>query len=88
MLSGAKHCRRGAESFIAGLADKAVAGVPSWLSQVILMLEGFEGLHRLLLDLFLVIMCSKEGPFEHQSLSTGLILDLRLHGSADALLVV
>ena len=52
------------------------------------MLERFEGLHGLLLNLLLVIMCPKEGSFEHQSLSTGLILDLGLHGRADALLVV
>ena len=51
------------------------------------MLEGLEGLHSLRLNL-LVIMWPEEGPFEHQSLSTGLILDLGLHGRAHALLVV
>ena len=51
------------------------------------MLEGLKGLHSLKLNL-LVIMWPEEGSFEHQSLSTGLILDLGLHGRADALLVV
>ena len=51
------------------------------------MLEGFDGLPSLQLYL-LIIMCPEKGPFEHQSLSTGLILDLGLHGRAHALLVV
>ena len=51
------------------------------------MLEGLEGLHSLKLNL-LVIMWPEEGSFEHQSLSTGLILDLCFLGRADTLLVV
>ena len=85
MLSSAQHSRRRAESFIGGLAEEAVVGVLGWQSQVILMLEGFEGLHGLQLDLLVVVMCSKEGPFKHKSLTgSGLILDRRLHGCAHA----
>ena len=79
MLGGAQHSGRRTKSFIGRLAEEAVAGVLGWLSQVILMLEGFEGLHGLQLDL-LVVMCSKEGSFEHKSLSSGLILGRWLHG--------
>ena len=51
------------------------------------MLEWLEGLHSLRLNL-LVIMWPEKGSFEHQSLSTGLILDLWFQGRADTLLVV
>ena len=87
VLSGAQHSRGGAECFIGRLAEEAAVGVLGWHGQVILMLEELEGLrlgpHILQLDL-LVVMCPEEGPFEHQGLSSGLILDGGLHGCAQA----